>query len=237
MLVRKFRVVSLFLVVFFLFPCWSPSFSFLSRGHRGYVPGSLCELCFTVVSVRTSLYTGIPSEFRHFGFLVKAGPSGLSSKKNTPQAARHGGARTGLRPRTSRSSGPTTAISASASTRTRTSPPRPAPTRAGPSYRSYVPYHIRFLQVQSVVVPVMASSAATAICHVAVCWALVFKAGMGSRGAAGAEHCHLVLHVCINLAMLALYVRLPAAGRHGRGSPWMRSGSSGDSPSLPYHRP
>jgi MATE family multidrug resistance protein len=91
--------------------------------------------------------------------------------------------------------------------------------------------------VQSVVVPVMASSAATAICHVAVCWALVFKAGMGSRGAAGAEHCHLVLHVCINLAMLALYVRLPAAGRHGRGSPWMRSGSSGDSPSLPYHRP
>uniref|UniRef100_A0A0E0QXX9 Uncharacterized protein n=1 Tax=Oryza rufipogon TaxID=4529 RepID=A0A0E0QXX9_ORYRU len=28
---------------------------------------------------------------------------------------------------------------------------------------------------------------------------------MGSRGAAGAEHCHLVLHVCINLAMLALY--------------------------------
>ncbi|BAT10430.1 Os10g0344600 [Oryza sativa Japonica Group] len=88
-------------------------------------------------------------------------------------------------------SGPTTARSASASTRTRTSPPRPAPTRAGPSYRSYVPYHIRFLQVQSVVVPVMASSAATAICHVAVCWALVFKAGMGSRGAAGAEHCHL----------------------------------------------
>uniref|UniRef100_A0A0E0EWU2 Uncharacterized protein n=1 Tax=Oryza meridionalis TaxID=40149 RepID=A0A0E0EWU2_9ORYZ len=31
---------------------------------------------------------------------------------------------------------------------------------------------------QSVVVPVMASSAATAICHVAVCWALVFKAGI-----------------------------------------------------------
>uniref|UniRef100_A0A0E0M6Q2 Protein DETOXIFICATION n=1 Tax=Oryza punctata TaxID=4537 RepID=A0A0E0M6Q2_ORYPU len=54
---------------------------------------------------------------------------------------------------------------------------------------SLVPYvplvcHIRFLQAQSVVAPVMASSAATAICHVAVCCALVFKASMGSRGAA-----------------------------------------------------
>uniref|UniRef100_A0A0E0B9A7 Protein DETOXIFICATION n=1 Tax=Oryza glumipatula TaxID=40148 RepID=A0A0E0B9A7_9ORYZ len=54
---------------------------------------------------------------------------------------------------------------------------------------SLVPYvplvcHILFLQAQSVVVPVMASFAATAICHVAVCWALVFKAPMGSRGPA-----------------------------------------------------
>lgn len=74
---------------------------------------------------------------------------------------------------------------------------------------SLVPYvplvcHIRFLQTQSIVVPVMVSSGVTALSHVVVCWALVFKAGMGSTGAALGS----AISYGINLAMLALYVRL-----------------------------
>ncbi|OEL23783.1 Protein DETOXIFICATION 16 [Dichanthelium oligosanthes] len=73
----------------------------------------------------------------------------------------------------------------------------------------YVPLvcHIRFLQTQSIVVPVMASSGVTALSHVLVCWALVFKAGMGSKGAA----LSIAISYCVNLAMLALYVRLSGA--------------------------
>ncbi|GJM90899.1 hypothetical protein PR202_ga07222 [Eleusine coracana subsp. coracana] len=44
--------------------------------------------------------------------------------------------------------------------------------------------HARFLQTQNVVVPVMLSCAATAVVHVAACWLLVFKLGMGANGAA-----------------------------------------------------
>jgi multidrug resistance protein, MATE family len=52
-----------------------------------------------------------------------------------------------------------------------------------PSLLAYVPLqcHVRFLQAQGVVLPVTATSGATALCHLAVCWALVHKAGMGRR--------------------------------------------------------
>ncbi|KAF8721676.1 hypothetical protein HU200_022848 [Digitaria exilis] len=64
--------------------------------------------------------------------------------------------------------------------------------------------HVRFLQTQNVVVPVMLSSAATAVSHVAVCWLLVHRLGLGSNGAAlGTAVSYL-----INLSILALYVRL-----------------------------
>jgi MATE family multidrug resistance protein len=58
------------------------------------------------------------------------------------------------------------------------------------------------LQTQSIIVPVMASSAVTVLTHVLVCWALVHGAGMGSKGAAlsGAISC------TINLVVLALYI-------------------------------
>jgi MATE family multidrug resistance protein len=73
----------------------------------------------------------------------------------------------------------------------------------------YVPLacHIRFLQTQSIVVPVMVSSGVTALGHALVCWALVFKAGMGSKGAALSS----AISYSFNLAMLALYVRLSSA--------------------------
>ncbi|CAL5058723.1 unnamed protein product [Urochloa decumbens] len=64
--------------------------------------------------------------------------------------------------------------------------------------------HVRFLQTQNVVVPVMASSAATAAAHAAVCWLLVRRLGMGANGAALAN----AVSNFVNLAALALYVRV-----------------------------
>uniref|UniRef100_M8BRR5 Protein DETOXIFICATION n=1 Tax=Aegilops tauschii TaxID=37682 RepID=M8BRR5_AEGTA len=78
-----------------------------------------------------------------------------------------------------------------------------------PSLVPYVPLtcHIRFLQTQSIVVPVMASSAVTSLSHVLVCWALVHKAGMGSKGAALAR----AVSYCTNLSILSMYTRLSGA--------------------------
>uniref|UniRef100_A0A0E0IQU5 Protein DETOXIFICATION n=1 Tax=Oryza nivara TaxID=4536 RepID=A0A0E0IQU5_ORYNI len=75
-----------------------------------------------------------------------------------------------------------------------------------PSLVPFVPLvcHIRFLQAQSAVLPVMASCGVTAASHVAVCWALVRKAGMGSRGAALAN----AVSYGVNLTIMSLYVRL-----------------------------
>jgi MATE family multidrug resistance protein len=43
--------------------------------------------------------------------------------------------------------------------------------------------HVRFLQTQNIVVPVMLSSGATALCHPAVCWLLVRGLGLGRKPA------------------------------------------------------
>ncbi|KAK3142618.1 hypothetical protein QOZ80_4BG0349010 [Eleusine coracana subsp. coracana] len=67
--------------------------------------------------------------------------------------------------------------------------------------------HIRFLQTQSLVLPVAASSGFTALCHAAVCWALVYRAGMGIKGAALSN----AISYAVNLLILALYVRLSSA--------------------------
>ncbi|CAO2187219.1 unnamed protein product [Urochloa humidicola] len=69
--------------------------------------------------------------------------------------------------------------------------------------------HVRFLQAQSLVLPVMASSGATALCHGALCWALVYRAGLGSKGAALAN----AISCAINLVILALYVRMSSVCR------------------------
>ncbi|KAL6613948.1 hypothetical protein ACP70R_036218 [Stipagrostis hirtigluma subsp. patula] len=64
--------------------------------------------------------------------------------------------------------------------------------------------HVRFLQAQKVVAPVMLGSGAAALAHPAVCWLLVRRLRLGSRGAAlGNAMSHLA-----NLSFLALYVRL-----------------------------
>ncbi|KAK3129127.1 hypothetical protein QOZ80_6BG0472000 [Eleusine coracana subsp. coracana] len=64
--------------------------------------------------------------------------------------------------------------------------------------------HVRFLQTQNVVLPVMASSGAAAACHLLVCWALVYGLGLGSKGAALSN----AVSNWINVAVLAVYVRV-----------------------------
>nr|CAB3503999.1 unnamed protein product [Digitaria exilis] len=75
-----------------------------------------------------------------------------------------------------------------------------------PSLAAFVPLtcHTRFLQPQSIVVPVMVSSGITALTHIFVCYALVYKVGMGSKGAALSA----AVSYSTNLTILALYVRM-----------------------------
>uniref|UniRef100_A0A0E0M670 Protein DETOXIFICATION n=1 Tax=Oryza punctata TaxID=4537 RepID=A0A0E0M670_ORYPU len=69
--------------------------------------------------------------------------------------------------------------------------------------------HVRFLQTQSAVVPVMLSAGATAANHVLVCWLLVHRLGLGVKGAALAN----AVSFLTNLSVLAIYVRLSPACR------------------------
>ncbi|KAI3885370.1 hypothetical protein MKW92_006949 [Papaver armeniacum] len=62
---------------------------------------------------------------------------------------------------------------------------------------------VRFLQTQSIVFPMMISSAITAVLHILVCWVLVFKTGLGFRGAAMAN----AISYWINTLLLALYIK------------------------------
>ncbi|CAN6164066.1 unnamed protein product [Urochloa humidicola] len=64
--------------------------------------------------------------------------------------------------------------------------------------------HVRFLQTQNVVQPVMVSAGATAACHLVVCWLLVYALGMGSKGAALSN----AISYWLNVAVLAVYVRV-----------------------------
>ncbi|KAM3299461.1 hypothetical protein ACQJBY_040779 [Aegilops geniculata] len=85
-----------------------------------------------------------------------------------------------------------------------------------PALLAYGPLqcHVRFLQTQNVVVPVMLSSGATALSHPLVCWALVHGLRMGSKGAALAN----AVSFLTNLSILALYVRLsPSCSRTWTG--------------------
>ncbi|KAF0892671.1 hypothetical protein E2562_017649 [Oryza meyeriana var. granulata] len=69
--------------------------------------------------------------------------------------------------------------------------------------------HVRFLQTQNIVLPVMVSSGVTAVSHLPVCWLLVYRVGLGSKGAALAN----AISYLTNVTILAAYVRLsPACG-------------------------
>ncbi|KAL6183250.1 hypothetical protein ACLB2K_044661 [Fragaria x ananassa] len=62
---------------------------------------------------------------------------------------------------------------------------------------------VRFLQTQNIVFPMMLSSGITTLLHIPLCWLLVFKSGLGSRGAALANS----ISYWINVLLLVLYVR------------------------------
>ena len=62
----------------------------------------------------------------------------------------------------------------------------------------------RFFQTQNSVFPMVLSSGITTLVHIFVCWMLVFKSGLGGRGAALAN----TISYWINLLILALYVKL-----------------------------
>ncbi|OEL12932.1 Protein DETOXIFICATION 16 [Dichanthelium oligosanthes] len=72
--------------------------------------------------------------------------------------------------------------------------------------------HFRFLQTQNIVLPVMLSSGVTALNHLLVCWLLVYKVGLGYKGAAFAN----AISYLINVSILAIYVRLAPACRSTR---------------------
>jgi MATE family multidrug resistance protein len=64
--------------------------------------------------------------------------------------------------------------------------------------------HVRFLQTQNIVLPVMMSSGVTALNHVLVCWLLVYKLGLGNKGAALAN----AISYLANVSILAIYIRV-----------------------------
>lgn len=65
----------------------------------------------------------------------------------------------------------------------------------------------RFLQTQNNVLPMMLSSGITAFLHILVCWGLVFKSGLGGKGAALA----ITISNWINVFLLAMYVKFSPA--------------------------
>ncbi|GLJ11092.1 hypothetical protein SUGI_0142700 [Cryptomeria japonica] len=66
---------------------------------------------------------------------------------------------------------------------------------------------VKFLQTQSIVFPMMLCSAITLCFHVPICWALVFKTGLGSQGAALASS----ISNWVNVALLILYIEISPA--------------------------
>ncbi|XP_052180893.1 protein DETOXIFICATION 16-like [Diospyros lotus] len=64
--------------------------------------------------------------------------------------------------------------------------------------------HARFLQTQNNVVPMMLSTGCTTLLHILICWVLVFKSGLGNKGAALAN----AISYWINVILLAIYVRV-----------------------------
>ncbi|KAK2397409.1 Protein DETOXIFICATION 16 [Trifolium repens] len=61
----------------------------------------------------------------------------------------------------------------------------------------------RFLQTQNIVFPMMFSSAVTTLLHLPLCWIMVYKSGLGSRGAAIANS----ISNWVNVTILSLYVK------------------------------
>ena len=66
---------------------------------------------------------------------------------------------------------------------------------------------VRYLQAQSLILPMLLCSVATLCFHIPVCWALVFKTDMGNCGAALA----IGLSYWLNAILLGFYLKYSAA--------------------------
>lgn len=73
---------------------------------------------------------------------------------------------------------------------------------------------IRYLQTQSVILPMLLSSVAALFFHLPVCWALVFYLKLGNAGAALA----IGLSYWFNVILIVLYLKYSAAGEKTRVS-------------------
>lgn len=62
---------------------------------------------------------------------------------------------------------------------------------------------VRYYQMQSLIIPMLASSFITICFHIIVCWALVFKSGLENLGAAVA----MGLSMWLNVTILGLYMK------------------------------
>uniref|UniRef100_A0A453DW61 Protein DETOXIFICATION n=1 Tax=Aegilops tauschii subsp. strangulata TaxID=200361 RepID=A0A453DW61_AEGTS len=67
--------------------------------------------------------------------------------------------------------------------------------------------HVRFLQSQNTVLPVMVSAGVAALFHLLACWLLVHVAGMGSNGAALST----AVSYWVYVILLAVYVRVSSS--------------------------
>lgn len=84
---------------------------------------------------------------------------------------------------------------------------------------SLIPYAIlqsliRFLQTQSLIIPMLFSTLATLFIHLAISWAFIFKTDLGSAGAA----LSIGLSYWLNVIFLALYVKYSAKCAKTRAS-------------------
>ncbi|XP_054794061.1 protein DETOXIFICATION 16-like [Prosopis cineraria] len=66
---------------------------------------------------------------------------------------------------------------------------------------------MKFLQTQNIVLPMLLTSAIAALFHIILCGVLVFKSGLGSKGAAIA----ISLSYWVNVVLMALYVRFSSS--------------------------
>ncbi|GLT91898.1 hypothetical protein SLE2022_097600 [Rubroshorea leprosula] len=70
------------------------------------------------------------------------------------------------------------------------------------AYATFQPL-VRFFQAQSLIIPMLVSSCSTFCFHIFLCWALVFKFGLGNNGAAFA----ISISYWLNVLFLVLYLK------------------------------
>lgn len=78
-----------------------------------------------------------------------------------------------------------------------------------PSLFAYGPLQciLKFLQTQSNVFPMVLASGVAAMLHIVLCWVLVFKSRLGSRGAALSNS----ISYWVNLLLISLYVKFSSS--------------------------